>query len=116
MFIAGMVQKVCFVTIGATAAFDELLRAVLDSHFFQALQALGYTSLRLQYGKNGQKILEGSGDLDKLGEASRYGIEVSGFGFNTKGLGQEMWVTKAAEGRAEGVVISHAGMLRRCSE
>lgn len=104
-----MIQKVCFVTIGATAAFDRLLKAVLTSQFFQALQALGYTNLRLQYGTNGQKILEESCAIDDLGVARPYGIEVSGFDFNTRGLGQEMWVTKAAEGRAEGVVISHAG-------
>ncbi|KAL9030885.1 MAG: hypothetical protein Q9196_001028 [Gyalolechia fulgens] len=104
-----MVQKVCFVTIGATAAFDQLLKAVLSSQCIQTLQALGYTSLRLQYGKNGQKILDESGIVDELGEKSQYGIEVSGFDFNTEGLGQEMWVTKAGEDRAEGVVISHAG-------
>ncbi|KAL9006555.1 MAG: hypothetical protein Q9188_000715 [Gyalolechia gomerana] len=104
-----MVQKVCFVTIGATAAFDQLLKAVLTSQFLQALQALGYTSLRLQYGKNGQKILDESRIVDDLGQVTQYGIKVSGFDFDTKGLGQEMWVTKAAEDRAEGVVISHAG-------
>ncbi|KAI4175784.1 MAG: hypothetical protein LQ343_001397 [Gyalolechia ehrenbergii] len=104
-----MVQKVCFVTIGATAAFDQLLKAVLTSQFLQALQALGYTSLRLQYGKNGQKIVDESRIVDDLGQVTKYGIKVSGFDFDTKGLGQEMWVTKAAEERAEGVVISHAG-------
>lgn len=109
-----MVQKVCFVTIGATAAFDQLLKAVLTSQFLQALQALGYTSLRLQYGKNGQKIVDESRIVDDLGQVTKYGIKVSGFDFDTKGLGQEMWVTKAAEERAEGVVISHAGMLRPC--
>ncbi|KAL8940691.1 MAG: hypothetical protein Q9216_002678 [Gyalolechia sp. 2 TL-2023] len=104
-----MVQKVCFVTIGATAAFDQLLKAILTARFLQALQALGYTSLRLQYGKNGSKILDESGIVDEPGKGAQYGIEVSGFDFNTKGLGQEMWVTKAGEDRAEGVVISHAG-------
>ena len=104
----GMVQKVCFVTIGATAAFDQLLKAVLSSQFVQALQSLGYTSLRLQYGKNGQNILA---DLETQSDASKHGVEITGFDFNTKGLGQEMWCTKAGEDRVEGIVISHAGML-----
>lgn len=109
-----MVQKVCFVTIGATATFDELLRAVLNETFFQVLKALGYTRLLLQYGKNGPKILKECNISLGSGQANEYGIEVTGFDFNTRGLGQEMWSTKAAaeEDRAEGVVISHAGMPR----
>ncbi len=106
-----MIQKVCFVTIGATAAFDALLKAVLNDDFFQALKAFEYTTLLLQYGKNGPKILKECNVTASSRAASEYGIEVTGFDFNTKGLGQEMWSTKAAEDRAEGVVISHAGML-----
>ncbi|KAL8642210.1 MAG: hypothetical protein Q9228_001086 [Teloschistes exilis] len=101
-----MVQRVCFVTIGATAAFDQLLKAVLTPDFLQALQALNYTTLSLQYGKNGAKILE---DRESSANSNSYGIEITGFDFNRKGLGQEMWCCKAGEERAEGVVISHAG-------
>ncbi|KAL9013882.1 MAG: hypothetical protein Q9173_001459 [Seirophora scorigena] len=105
-----MVQKICFVTIGATASFDQLLQAVFSNAFFQALETLEYTHLLLQYGKNGKKLLE---ELDTSMAAgrkiNRHDIEISGFDFNTKGLGQEMWSTKAAQDRAEGVVISHAG-------
>lgn len=101
-----MVQRVCFVTIGATAAFDQLLTAVLTPDFLQALQALNYTTLSLQYGKNGAKILE---EGETSAKADSYDIEITGFDFNRKGLGQEMWCCKAGEGRAEGVVISHAG-------
>ncbi|KAL8909063.1 MAG: hypothetical protein Q9207_000397 [Kuettlingeria erythrocarpa] len=104
-----MIQKVCFVTIGATAAFDALLRAVLNDDFFQTLKALKYTTLLLQYGKNGPKILKECNVTGSSRAANEYGIDVTGFDFNTKGLGQEMWSTKAAEDRAEGVVISHAG-------
>ncbi|KAL9597611.1 MAG: hypothetical protein Q9219_005050 [cf. Caloplaca sp. 3 TL-2023] len=96
-----MVQKVCFVTIGATATFDPLLKAVLTSEFLQALEALKYTSLRLQYGNNGQKILN---ELKYQRGTDDSGIEISGFDFNSKGLGQEMWCTKAAHERVEGVV------------
>lgn len=101
-----MIQKVCFVTIGATAAFDPLLKAVLTPRFLQALQASGYTSLSLQYGKNGHDILA---DFEASGQAENHGIEITGFDFNKQGLGQEMCAVKAGEDRAEGVVISHAG-------
>lgn len=106
-----MVKKVCFVTIGATAAFDQLLQAVLSRGFFQALEALEYTTLLLQYGKNGRNMLKECNVSVGPGKVNAHGIEVTGFDFNTKGLGQEMWSTKAANDRAEGVVISHAGML-----
>ena len=104
-----MTQKVCFVTIGATAAFDELLRAVLASRFLQALQASGYTTLSLQYGKNGQHILA---DLDATAQTKKHDIEVTGFDFNKQGLGREMWAAKAGADREEGVVISHAGISK----
>ncbi|KAL8804701.1 MAG: hypothetical protein Q9182_002393 [Xanthomendoza sp. 2 TL-2023] len=104
-----MTQRTCFVTIGATAAFDQLLKAVLTSRFLQALRASGYTTLLLQYGKNGQGILKDFEATVAAGQANKDGIEISGFDFNKLGLGQEMWSVKAAKDRAEGVVISHAG-------
>ncbi|KAL9000592.1 MAG: hypothetical protein Q9169_000885 [Polycauliona sp. 2 TL-2023] len=104
-----MTQKVCFVTIGATAAFDELLHAVLKSQFLQTLQASGYTQLLLQHGKNGHSILKAFEDKVASGHAANYGIDISGFDFNKLGLGQEMSSVKAAADRTEGVVISHAG-------
>ncbi|KAI4244899.1 MAG: hypothetical protein L6R40_002805 [Gallowayella cf. fulva] len=104
-----MAQRVCFVTIGATAAFDQLLKAVLTSRFLQALHASGYTTLLLQYGKNGHGILNDFDAAVAAGKATKHGIEISGFDFNKLGLGQEMWSVKAANDRTEGVVISHAG-------
>ncbi|KAL8775014.1 MAG: hypothetical protein Q9209_000493 [Squamulea sp. 1 TL-2023] len=104
-----MTQRVCFVTIGATAAFDQLLQAVLTSQFLRTLQASGYTKLLLQYGKNGYNILKDFESEVAFGEANKHGIDISGFDFNKLGLGQEMWSVKAGEDRAEGVVISHAG-------
>ncbi|KAL8684008.1 MAG: hypothetical protein Q9186_000038 [Xanthomendoza sp. 1 TL-2023] len=104
-----MTQRICFVTIGATAAFDQLLKSVLTSRFLQALRASGYTTLLLQYGKNGLDILKDFEARVAAGQAFNSGIGISGFDFNKLGLGQEMWSVKAAKDRAEGVVISHAG-------
>lgn len=104
-----MTQRICFVTIGATAAFDQLLHAVLTSQFLQTLRALGYTNLLLQYGAAGHSILESFEAKVASGEADNHGIDISGFDFNKLGLGQEMSSVKAVKDRAEGVVISHAG-------
>lgn len=99
-------KKVCFVTIGATAGFDALIQVALSPAFLEALKASGYTDLRLQYGKDGEKYLndyiESSG-----GDSS---IKISGFDFNKEGLGWEMRACKGEDGGAVGVVISHAGI------
>ena len=102
-------QKLCFVTIGATAAFDSLIQAALSPEFLQRLQASGYTDLRLQYGKDGHIILDDF--RSRLGSKSEedFGIKITGFDFNKKGLGSEMRAAKGEGDRLEGVVISHAG-------
>lgn len=105
-------SKVCFVTIGATASFDRLLRAVLQSPFLEALHNAEYTHLTLQYGKEGGKAIYDdfiATEWETVKE--NFGIEISGFGFNTTGLGQEMRMAKgdSETGSKEGVVISHAG-------
>lgn len=108
-------RKRCFVTIGATAPFDDLLRALFRPSFLQALHEAYYTELRVQYGKEGQAVYEecASGLLNIAKKG--LGIEISGFGFNTDGLAEEMLAAKGhptarEKGEAsEGVVISHAG-------
>ncbi|MCJ1352578.1 MAG: N-acetylglucosaminyldiphosphodolichol N-acetylglucosaminyltransferase catalytic subunit alg13 [Icmadophila ericetorum] len=98
-------KKVCFVTIGATAGFNALIQATLSAAFLEALKASGYTDLRLQYGKDGEKFLK-TYQASIEGDA---GIKVSGFDFNKEGLGWEMRACKGEDGETEGVVISHAG-------
>ena len=100
-------KKVCFVTIGATAGFNALIQATLSAAFLEALKASGYTDLRLQYGKDGEKFLK-TYQASIEGDA---GIKVSGFDFNKEGLGWEMRACKGEDGETEGVVISHAGTL-----
>ena len=104
-------RKLCFVTIGATAAFDSLIKAALSPEFLRRLQASGYTDLLLQYGKDGHMILEDfrSGFGSKSEE--EFSIKITGFDFNKKGLGSEMRAAKGEGDRLEGVVISHAGMI-----
>ena len=106
--------KLCFVTIGATAAFDSLIKAALSPEFLQRLQASGYTDLLLQYGKDGSIILEEFRSRYGSRSEEEFGIKVTGFDFNKKGLGAEMRAAKGEGDRLEGVVISHAGISHEC--
>lgn len=108
-------KKRCFVTIGVTAPFDDLLRAVFQPSFLQALQDAQYTELRVQYGKDGQAVYdECTAGLIRIAKKV-HGIDISGFGFTTEGLADEMLAAKAhskarESGEAvEGAVFSHAG-------
>ena len=102
-------RKLCFVTIGATAAFDSLIKTTLSPTFLEALQASGYTDLLLQHGKEGGAILKEFDIVNGTNSRTKYGLTINSFDFNTQGLGQEMRAAKGQNGGAEGVVISHAG-------
>ena len=99
-------RKRCFVTIGATAAFNSLVQAVLEPPFLESLKNAGYTELRVQYGTEGQRIFD-----EKVGDqlSSEYGIEITGFDFDKSGLESEMKAAKGSSAQNEGTVISHAG-------
>lgn len=106
-------QRLCFVTIGATAKFDSLIAVALNSSFLQALQASDYTDLVLQHGNEGGRIYNDFITANPVGSGGRCGLEISGFDFKGQGLGKEMRAAKGGNGRAEGLVISHAGLLPR---
>lgn len=95
-------QKLCFVTIGATAAFDGLVRAVFDSSVLSALQAGGYSKLLVQYGKDGKALFE---TLSQREQQKIYGVNFEGFDFDTDGLTQYMVEAR----RSGGCVVSHGG-------
>lgn len=102
-------QKVCFVTVGATASFDSLIKATLSPPFLETLKTYQYTELRLQHGKDGKKILENFKDGYNTSSGGVQDLLVSGFDFNKQGLGSEMRAAKGEINGVEGVVISHAG-------
>ena len=102
-------RKTCFVTIGATASFNSLIRATLGTKFLTALKQHGYTDLRLQHGSEGGKILDELCTSQHIVKAEENGLKISGFDFNKQGLGIEMKAAKGGSGSSEGVVISHAG-------
>ena len=107
-------SKTCFVTIGATAKFDRLIQTALNPTFLQALQTAGYTNLILQHGTEGTHIFNQFTTANPLHSEGRYGLDISGFAFNARGLDAEMRAAKGKKGldsSAEGLVISHAGAL-----
>ncbi|KAL6721381.1 N-acetylglucosaminyldiphosphodolichol N-acetylglucosaminyltransferase catalytic subunit alg13 [Lecanora helva] len=100
-------QKVCFVTIGATASFNALIEAMLSQTFLTTLKQHGYTELRLQHGLEGGALLK---SFHASRTAEETPLKITGFDFNKKGLGAEMLAAKGSNGgSSEGVVISHAG-------
>ncbi|THC90438.1 hypothetical protein EYZ11_010097 [Aspergillus tanneri] len=103
--------KLCFVTVGATASFHQLLHAVLDQSFLVALHQFGYTHLLVQYGKDGRSLFEESLRQHLPGSTSHHGLEIDGFDFNAEGLDEEMRLAQLnpAENRSSGLIISHAG-------
>ncbi|KAK5937480.1 N-acetylglucosaminyldiphosphodolichol N-acetylglucosaminyltransferase catalytic subunit alg13 [Knufia obscura] len=111
---AAQPTKRCFVTVGATASFTSLIRAVLEPTFLEALGKEGYTELRMQFGKGGKKTFDDYSWVlpDELKQ--RLGISITGFDFNKDGLREEMLAAKRTYGKSkyagvEGCVISHAG-------
>ncbi|MCJ1415234.1 N-acetylglucosaminyldiphosphodolichol N-acetylglucosaminyltransferase catalytic subunit alg13 [Xylographa parallela] len=91
-------QKLCFLTVGATAPFDGLVTAALAAPFLAALRAAAYTDLLLQHGASLVFDPRAAAAAGK-----QHGLTVRGFAFNGEGLGREM---RAAR---EGCVVSHAG-------
>lgn len=104
-------KKVCFVTIGATATFNSLIKAVLSQAFLQTLAETHYTDLVVQYGAE-RSIFEAFVREREYDEAVACGIDVVGFEFSPDGLGEYMLRAKGGGERDEdvGVVVSHAGM------
>ena len=104
-------KKLCFVTIGATASFDSLIKATLSQGFLEALHALGYTDLLLQHGAQGALILQDYRMSLEYAASNDHGLNINGFDFNKQGLGEEMRAAKGDTDSVEGVVISHAGRI-----
>lgn len=118
-------RKLCFVTVGATAAFDKLTTAAQNPRFLAALEQNGFTNLLIQHGNAGEelpttdvgRIRVSSFDFRKdgiqrevagaKGDMRRLKAEAKDAASKLKGLDLgEQWQNATWE---EGVVISHAG-------
>ena len=104
-------QKLCFVSVGATASFPTLIKTTLSAPFLSALHSLGYTELLVQYGEDGQSTFDGL-VKDAQRDVDRSGLKVSGFALDKAGLGRYMRRAKGgSKTMGEGVVVCHAGTL-----
>ena len=103
-------SRVCFVTVGATAPFPQLIESCTSRRFLESLKAQGYTKLLIQHGNKGKNLSSMVKDLDLDNrDIASSGIELEGFDFNPNGLVEEMRATKGQHDARDGVVISHAG-------
>ncbi|KAK2753068.1 N-acetylglucosaminyldiphosphodolichol N-acetylglucosaminyltransferase catalytic subunit alg13 [Onygenales sp. PD_40] len=103
--------KLCFVTVGATASFNALVREVLGDPFLEALRLNGYTDLLIQYGQLGEAVFQEFKRDNETTVKEKYGLNIDGFDFNLAGLKNEILATKANPdtNQEEGLVVSHAG-------
>jgi beta-1,4-N-acetylglucosaminyltransferase len=120
---APLLQRHCFITIGATAHFTQLLTSALSPSFLSKLSEYEYTHLTLQAGPDASLIDEWVQKPQLQSHLSEVGLTVRSFDYNRVGLTGEMILCrKRARGdplatalgepealRREGVVICHAG-------
>jgi hypothetical protein len=110
--------KMCFVTVGATAAFDELIEELVSERCLKVLVDLGYTWVTIQCGYSGAQLAE---DCFKNLFPSSNGLEpdhisVAAFNFTDGPMTNLMRYVKAGPDRDEGMIITHAGeYLQSCS-
>lgn len=103
------IDKECLITIGATAKFEELLRAALTPEVLQTFANNGFTRLNFQCG-------ESYSEFESLRPTETYGLHIRAFDFNRNGLNKEMRLCQAKDGvSAKGLVICHAGMSYKLS-
>src|SRR3954451_211869 len=104
-------SKTCFVTVGATAPFEQLIEAILEPKFLKALHDAHYTELLVQHGYEGQgnlfNRLSGQPNVSEFCENSK--LKVSGFAFDKHGLDKYLRGAKDAGG----AVMSHAGQFQK---
>jgi beta-1,4-N-acetylglucosaminyltransferase len=102
--------KIIFVTIGATASFDALIRATLQPTFLHTLTDNGYTKLIIQFGRGGDVLFQSL--CMEAQSQGPYGLSVEGFEFTDDMMEEMRVVKKEEEGREEGVVLCHAGTFQ----
>lgn len=102
-------EKVCFITTGATAEFRDLIEAVLTPECMQLFKKESFTTLTFQCGAT----LEDFERLkrERLQPADMEGLQITAFDFK-QSLTEDMRKCQASGSysRLQGLVILHAGM------
>ena len=103
-------SKNAFVTVGATASFEALVRAVLNPAFLKELSLAGYTNLVVQHGDDHHDFVKTFNRTYPQGTNARHGIWIEMFDFKRGGLHEEFMKAQGEPKDSKpGVVISHAG-------
>lgn len=102
-------------TVGATAAFPELIAAVANEQFFKTLAEKNFTHLFIQYGAHGCYQFDSCLAGHHPGDGLFHGIDVIGFDF-AKNLDHYMGLAmekkpygKPRQHQELGLMITHAG-------
>ena len=106
------ISKNAFVTVGATASFETLVRAVLNPAFLKQLRLAGYTNLVVQHGDDKNDVVKTFNRICPPGTNGRHGIWIEMFDFKRGGLYDEFAKAQGQDKDSKpGVIISHAGMI-----
>lgn len=96
-------RKECFVSVGATAEFPDLIRAALSHDCLQELIANRFTHLTVQFGASSQLFTD-------LKSTVQEDLAITGFAYDGNGLNQHVRRCQQESGVSEqGLVICHAG-------
>ncbi|KAM7198647.1 Glycosyltransferase family 28 C-terminal domain containing protein [Rhypophila sp. PSN 637] len=94
----------CFVTIGATAGFRQLLEEIIDDAFLRCLASFGYDTLDVQCGPDHEWF---ESQVARLTET--YGVKIQHFAY-TDDMQVHMLESRGKAGyRLPGCIVSHAG-------
>jgi len=94
----------CFVTIGATAGFRQLLVEILQPEFLQCLGSYGYDILDVQCGPDHEWFQSQAAKL-----TNTYGIAIRQFNYTDNMQSHMLECRGEVDRRLPGCIISHAG-------
>jgi hypothetical protein len=108
---APRLERVCLVTVGATAGFKKLVDSVLLPSFWQYITSQGFTELHIQCGPD---VAWASKQLTLLKDDVPSELTIDIFDVKKNLMKEEMILCKDVAGKRQlGLIISHAGMLKQ---
>ncbi len=97
-------KRKCFVTVGATAGFPQLLEEVISDKFLGALEARNYGFLRVQCGPDHESFAAKVAAIQ-----DKHGVNITCFE-RTDDMRTEYLMCRGRKGvQLAGCVVSHAG-------
>ncbi|WZH43542.1 glycosyltransferase family 28 C-terminal domain-containing protein [Fusarium acuminatum] len=104
---APRLERVCLVTVGATAGFKKLVDSVLLPSFWQYIASQGFTELHIQCGPD---VAWASKQLTLLKDDVPSELTIDIFDVKKNLMKEEMILCKDVAGKRQlGLIISHAG-------